>query len=365
MHIDSLGSGGAQRQIVTLATGLAARGHHIEFHTYYEFTHFLPPVEAANIPVRITKKKRLFSIAPIHGLISHARDMQAHAIIAFLRTPSIYAEISGIFLGDCKIVVAERFSIPENPLPAKFVLLQQFHRLADAITVNSKDAADRMSSAFPWMTKRLHHIVNGYSLQPSQQRDGVIDGSLKLLTLASVHPRKDALSLAKALRICVQDKGIPVQVKWAGEPAILDGTCPEQDVTDTYLKEHNIEQHWTWLGPVSDTDALFADCDALIHTSKAEGFSNAIAESLVNSTPVIIGRISDQPAVVEASQAGLLFDTGNPESIADAISEFYALSAQERAEMSRKAREFAEKTLSIETMVSRYEALVRGLAGNH
>lgn len=362
MHIDSFGSGGAQRQIVALATSLAARGHHVEFHTYYKLNHFLPTVEAANIPVRVTEKTRRFSIAPIRGLISHARKMQADAIIAFLRTPSIHAEIAGLFLKDCKIIVAERSAIPKKPLPMKYRLLQQLHRLAGAVTVNSKEAGEQMSEAFPWMKKKLHHITNGYKIWPSSPRNGVVEGPLKLLTLASVRPGKDAVSLAKALRICIQEKRIPVQIDWAGEPMIFDGVSLEKDRTDAYLREHNLVQHWNWLGLVSDTNALFPGCDALIHTSKAEGFANAIAESLLNSTPVIIGRIGDQPAVVETSQAGLLFDIQDPQSIADAIHEYYEMSAQQRARMSVNARNYAENALSIETTVSRYETLARELS---
>lgn len=362
LHIDSLGSGGAQRQIVTLATSLAARGHHVELNTYYNLSHFLPTLEAAGIPIQVTEKNWRFSSRPVRRLIAHARGMQADVIIAFLRTPAFHAEIAGIFLRGCKIIVAERSSIPKKPLPIRYRLLQQFHRLADAITVNSKVAADQMREAFPWMQKKLHHITNGYKIWPSVPRNGIVEGPLRLLTLASVQPRKDALSLAKALRICIEEKSIPVQINWAGEPTIFDGVKLEMDRTNAYLREHDLERHWNWLGVVTDTNALFYRCDALIHTSISEGFANAIAESLLNSTPVIIGRIGDQPTVVETSQGGLLFNVQDPQSIADAIQVFYEMSPQQRARMSVNARHYAENSLSIEIMVGRYEALARELS---
>lgn len=363
MHIDSFGSGGAQRQIVSLALGLANRGHRVEFHTYYALDHFLPMVQAANIPVRITRKRGRFSTAPIRGLISHARAMEADAMIAFLRTPAINAEIAGLALPNCKIVVAERASIPNGALRKSFVLSQQFHRFADAVTVNSRDTGRRMTEAFPWVGKKLHHIVNGFALTDTKPRNGTCVAPLTLLTLASINRNKDALSLARALRICVQDRGLSVQINWAGEPTLIQGTCPEKEATDAYLQEHGLKDHWTWLGVVSDTEARLSQCDALIHTSLSEGFSNAVAEALLNCTPVIVGRINDQPDLVEASQAGLLFDAGDAESIADTICQFHALSDHARAQMSLKARDYAERNLSIEAMIDAYETLLHDLVG--
>lgn len=364
-HIDSLGSGGAQRQICALGLGLAARGHQVEFHTYYELDHFRPVIEAANIPIRFTPKRSRFSFAPICGLISHAKDIEADAIVAFLRTPAVYAEVAGVFLKGTKIVASERYAIPDPPHSVGYWLTQQFHRLADAITVNSRSSQRAMAANFPWMTGKLHCIFNGYHKRVAAPRDGATPGALELLALASINRRKDALSLAKALRICVQERGESVHVQWAGEPTIYGGTCLEQDIVDGYLKAHGLEANWKWLGLVSDTDALFSKCDALIHTSRAEGFSNVVAESLLNGTPVIIGRIQDQPEIVENSQAGLLFDVGNPESIADAIGQFIALSDGERVLMSRNARQYAEATLSIDTMIDRYEALLSATAEGH
>lgn len=365
LHIDSLGSGGAQRQICALGLGLAARGHHVEFHTYYAFDHFLPVIEAANIPVRITQKRHRFSIAPIVGLISHAQDIRADAIVAFLRTPAVYAAIAGVFLKGTKVVTSERFAIPGPPLPMTYFLTQQLHRLADAVTVNSSSAKRAMEANFPWMAGKLYHVLNGYSLGPERQRDGVIAGPLNLLSLASICRRKDPLSLAKALRICVQDRGLAIRIQWAGEPTMFRGTCPEQDMVDAYLKAHELEGSWTWLGLVSDTDALFLGCDALIHTSLAEGFANVIAEALINSTPIIIGRIYDQVETVEKSRAGLLFDVGDPVSIADAICQFCALSPGARSVMGRNARQYAEENLSINTMIDRYEALLSATTESH
>ena len=60
--IDHFGSGGAQRQLVTLALALKSKGYQIEFFAYYpKYTFYLPLLENANIPVHWSDKKSKLS----------------------------------------------------------------------------------------------------------------------------------------------------------------------------------------------------------------------------------------------------------------------------------------------------------------
>ena len=49
--IDNLGSGGAQRQLVTLGIAFKRRGHDVRFLTYHKDDFFAPMLEAANIEI--------------------------------------------------------------------------------------------------------------------------------------------------------------------------------------------------------------------------------------------------------------------------------------------------------------------------
>jgi len=50
--IDSLGSGGAQRQIVELAKGFKKKGHRVQFLTYHDINFFKPQLDRIDIPVQ-------------------------------------------------------------------------------------------------------------------------------------------------------------------------------------------------------------------------------------------------------------------------------------------------------------------------
>ena len=109
-HIDSLGSGGAQRQIVTLALGMMARGHDVEFNTYFPFDHFTSALKQAEIPVHYKSKGGRFSLSPLMRLRCHVRRFRADAVIAFLRTPVLHAELLKILCPGTRVVVSVVFS---------------------------------------------------------------------------------------------------------------------------------------------------------------------------------------------------------------------------------------------------------------
>ena len=132
--IDSLGSGGAQRQLVNLAIGLNKRGHQIRFLVYHQDDHFLPLLQKENIPCQVIHPcgyvQRVLEVRRI------LRKGWQDVVLSFLWAPSLYAEVARVPKLEWGLVVGERSA---NPKMKRFsgVLLKQFHRLADAVVCNS------------------------------------------------------------------------------------------------------------------------------------------------------------------------------------------------------------------------------------
>ena len=359
-HIDSLGSGGAQRQIVTLAAGLAGRGHRVEFNTYVDFNYFKPVLDQAGVPVHTKIKTGRLSPGPVLSLRRHVRTLRPDVVIAFLRVPVIHAELLKIIGPRVPVLVSERFAYPAGKLPWRLYLGQLMHRLADRVTINSTHQAHRMFQDFPWLEGKSSVVLNGYDLTDPPAPVPPTTDDIRLLALGTIQPRKNPLTLAKAMVICRRDHGVPVSIHWGGEMrSRYSATKPE---VDNFLAAEGMADHWHWLGLRSDVPDLLASMHGLIHASHAEGFSNAVAEALIAGRPVLLGRIGDQPDLIARSQAGLLFDQTDPASIAEAISSYHAKSDTERTEMGANGRIFAEENLSVDAMVSRYEDLCAELA---
>ncbi len=365
--IDCLGSGGAQRQMVNLSLGLTRCGHAVEFFVYYpEHKHFASSLQEAGIPVHCHSKRRRFSMAPLLELRRLLKTNRYDAALAFLPTPSLYAELGRIGIRRMPLVVSERSTYAGESLPAGTWLLQQAHRLAHHITVNSHSQRERMERMFPWMRGRATTIYNGVDLarfSPQWDSNGRA-GPLRLLVLSSVVPRKNAAGLVRALA-CHRDRyGDACVVRWAGQVASDAVSQTEYAEANKLLADLKLTDRWQWLGERKDIPELLRSHDAVIHPSLYEGLPNAICESLACGRPVLASDVCDHPRLVQEDVTGLLFDPTRPDQIAEAIHKCCRLSPAERMRMGQQARRYAEKELSMDAYVSRYGELLSRLAGH-
>lgn len=358
--IDNLGSGGAQRQMVTLARGLKARGHHVDFFVYYPQDHYRSLLDEADIPVHLHLKSSRFSVAPLFALRRFISQHHYDLVLSFLDTPNFYSEIARIGLGKTKLVVSERFMYPPGPLPIKLRLLQEFHRMADAITVNSHHQRQRMVQEFPWMSGKVQTIYNGVDLErftPDQAREGRSNSSLDLIAIGSITAKKNMLHLGKALTICRDRYNMKPIVRWVGKQESSEpGRRTFAEIIE-FLQSNNLSEQWEWLGERSDITDLLRQHDTLIHPSFYEGLPNVVCEALACGLPVLASNVCDHPSLVEEGVRGFLFDPHSPGSIAAAVNNFYLTSDEKRREMSEASRTFADTNLSAASFTDNYEKL--------
>ena len=388
--IDYLGSGGAQRQMVNLALEMAGRGHTIELFVYYrEHDHFGGLLDEAGILLHSCPKRGRFSLAPMLGLRRLVKERHYDAMLAFLPTPSLYAEMAHIRIRSMPLVVSERFMYTRESLPLTTWVLQQAHRLADHVTVNSHHQRERMERMFAWMRGRLTTIYNGVDLarfaprwdSGPQTHDSAFgrglpthnsalgtpspshgcSGRLRLLVLSSVVPKKNVVGLVRALARYRELYGDTCTVGWAGR--VTSDTVSQQEFAeaDRLLSDLGLRDRWEWLGERQDIPELLGSCDALIHPSFYEGLPNAICEALACGRPVLASAVCDHPRLVQEEVTGFLFDPGKADDIAHAIHQCRLLSAEERVRMGREGRQYAERELSLDNCGRRYEELLSRL----
>lgn len=108
--IDSLGTGGAQRQMVEVAKGFKEKGHEVSFLTYHNINFFKPELDKHSIPVKTIEEsnyvKRLFKIRKI------IRKHQPDAVLSFLEAANFMATLAGFPSRKWKLVVGERSANP-------------------------------------------------------------------------------------------------------------------------------------------------------------------------------------------------------------------------------------------------------------
>lgn len=360
--IDHFGPGGAQRQIVNLAAGLKAKGHHVEMFVYFPDQKFFRPlVDQLGILVHEVHKSEGFSLKVVWQLVQLLRANEYTGVISFLNSPSVYAEIAKVLNQKTILIVSERSSHLGDGSRLSAFFRRALHVGANFVVSNSRSHAEWLAQYW-WLKEKVVTIYNGYAMERHRlSTQEHYRGFPRLLVVGRVGPEKNGLRLIEALARFYRKHGFTPEVAWAGrrdsQGAGID-YCHQMD--ELLERNAEVKAKWKWLGERSDIPDLLHQYHALVHPSLYEGLPNVVCEAMVAGRPVLASQVCDHPILVEAGRTGFLYDPLDSQSIADAIERFAALSSDQWLQFCASARQFAETNLSIDRMVGGYEALLTG-----
>jgi GalNAc-alpha-(1->4)-GalNAc-alpha-(1->3)-diNAcBac-PP-undecaprenol alpha-1,4-N-acetyl-D-galactosaminyltransferase len=357
---DNLSTGGAQRQIVSLAAGLKLRGYLVQLFCYARGDMLAEPLQKAGIQVHWHVKRSRYSPDVVLALRRLIQEEQYDLVISFQSTPNFYTIIAAQLIKARRVpvIVSERFcDLPQGvSLMERFV--RHFYRFAAHVVANSHHQRMNFAHKYPHLQSRLSTIYNGYDLEvfipPLSERH---NDPLKILAIASVSPYKNGLCLVEALNIIGKQNGPLPRVTWIGQRVRAGDRLRYLKEMEQKLGEYGLEQHWQWLDQRSDVVAQLHEHDVLVHPSYGEGLPNVVCEAMACARPVIVSDILDHSRLVQNDESGYLFDCQEPSHLAEKIRMFMRLSPEERIRMGQCGRRFAESHLSLGRFVDDYERL--------
>jgi glycosyltransferase involved in cell wall biosynthesis len=363
--IDTLSSGGAQKQIVQLACGLQEKGHSVDLFVYHTDKKFyLQQLEAANVVVHSVNKPTEGVVAVFLALVRLMRQKQFDAAVGFLMGPCGLLALAGLFAPrSTRIVLGERSAERKNWTWSKKNFLRALHVFADDIVTNSVTQAQWLGRRWWLKRKKIHVVYNGYRIDAMQgtPKSDNKQPEHRLLILARVTASKNGVRLTQALRLFQQKHGYVPEVIWAGrQEGDADSLRDRAEIEAILANNLPLAQRWHWLGERSDVSALLQECDGLLHVSLYEGLPNAVCEAMIAARPVIASNVCDHPILLTEGERGFLCDPFSPESICAAIERFVAQDASARAAMGARARAYAEAHLGMDRMVLAYEKIFQG-----
>lgn len=357
--IDSLGSGGAQRQMASLAIGLAKRGHEIEIFNYFpDLDFFRPEVEKSGISIHEIQKTKGFSFRALIKLGLLLRSGKYHVALSFLNIPNAYLELAHFFKPSTPKVVSERSNhIGARALPGQRLL----HRVASRVVVNSWSHCEWLKARHPWLEPKLQVIYNGVDTD-LYKPSGVVRSDpkkLKLLAIGRVGPEKNVINLIKALVLFHDKLGWVPELNWVGrKDESKEGHSYGKEINDLLeISPPAVKNNIHFLGEKGLIHQVLAEHDALIHPSLFEGMPNVICEALAAGKPVLASNVSDNGRLVKEGERGFLFDPNNPSSITSSIKQLSDLPSERWLGISENCRNYSEETLSMNKLVSQYEDL--------
>lgn len=345
---DSLGSGGAQRQLVGLACMLKESGHEVTVLTYYDIPFYKYLLDDADIRTdTICNSNNYFK--RIFLLYKYLRNYRDCVLIAYQETPSLISCILRPLLKIKTLIVSERNTT--QTVTMKDRLRFWLWRFADFIVPNSHSQADFILAKVNVPSCKVLPItnfvdVNTFSPLKNRERNNVIS------VVASEKKEKNFEGIIRASRI-LRNQNVKFVLKWFGIRTQLLAECR------TIIEENGLADIVYVFEPVRDISMVYQNSDYFCLPSFFEGFPNVLCEAMSCGLPVACSNVCDNPYIVNNGENGFLFDPTSPESIANAIYSLLSMSDHQYAAMSVANRERALSLFSESTFIANYLELLK------
>jgi len=357
--INSLGRGGAQRQLVTLINALDRSVVSSEVAYYHDLSQMRPELERTGTPVHSLGRRGAKNPLVVARLAALIRRSDLDLIHCYLNTPSVLARIAVGGRKRPRVITSER-SVDLGRRKGGAALEKLLCSRADAMVVNASVIKRHVEQVVPGWKGRIHLVPNGVGWsEPSasllrrarefRERHVRASDGLLLASVSRLSSVKHPLLLLDALSRQPESVRSRLNVVWVG--ASRD---PElHDLVLARSRELGLNERFHLLPETNDVRSVYLAADAVALTSRWEGFPNSVLESLAHGTPVVSTDVGDASEVVIGGRTGWLVPPDDPSALALAIEELATSPAERLAEMGRAGAELVLREFSAEKLAQR------------
>lgn len=351
--IDSLGSGGAQRQIVGLANQLDKNGFDVLVAWYHEDNFYCDYLKANRLKyMQIYAHNRFTKYLRVHSAI---RKFNPDYIISYLDGPNTIACLARIFLSQhFGLIVSERNTTQR--LSIKERIKFWIYKYADYIVPNSNSQAEFIIKNFDYLKYKVKTITNFVDTSffiPNSHKKENPQNITKVLVVARINEQKNVLRFIRAVSL-VYNK-INLVVNWFGDSA-------SDDYRNRCYKEVcnlGLQTYINFFPADKNILKCYHESDVFCLPSIFEGFPNVLCEAMSCGLPILCSDICDNARIVRNEENAILFNPLSEVDIANAILKFSKLSQDKKWEMGKQSRMIALKDFSAEVFVEKYIELLK------
>ena len=362
LFIGRLSPGGAEHQMVILASLLKQEGYDVSYLCVGGSDFYLEDLNQSAIRLFRINENRLASFFRISILRT---AIIIHKLLVAYRFDTVIS-----FLGNCnfyncisanrhstkhKAITGIRNNRDSHFLSRRERFFSRFEKYASYKVSNSKSAQARYAQLFPSLAPKLKTIYNIVILPPiTAPYTHKKDGKIHIIVPASYREVKNPMRLLEAVAHLAQEEKDHLCIDWYG--SIKAGPALYEQMS------HFINNHY--LGTtvfLHDATRSIAErinqADVVGLFSLSEGLPNAICEGMMLGKPIIMTRVSDFDVLVDANN-GFLCDAEKPQSISEALSAVVHLSFEELIAMGNQSKIKATALFSADVVIKQWEAII-------
>ena len=366
--------GGAERQLVTLARALTARGHECTIAALFSGSDLASGLPAWGIgfhELRVPFQRDFVGAGMRVARL--VRKGQFDVIQAHLLSSCIASGLSrALAAGPPRVVVLH--NLDYEIYPARTIrqkVLRSLHRfslrrLTDGVVAVSDSVARHYKNQMG--IRRITVIPNSIDLgsppetflagREKLRKELGLDAATNLLAYsARMVKQKGHFLLLRTLEL-LRARGVTPKV-------MLIGSGPLEPEIRAAIKSAALESQVIMTGNIPYAEALrhIAAADVFVSPSSQEGFGLAIAEAMALGVPVVAVAVGSVPEVVENGVSGVLVPSDGPETLANAV----ACVLQDRdlrQRLQRAAPERVQKHFTPAVVAERWEAYFNELTAS-
>jgi glycosyltransferase involved in cell wall biosynthesis len=210
----------------------------------------------------------------------------------------------------------------------QFGLATALYRTADAIVAVSEGARDDLANYYHLPIERIKTIYNPVMIDEiRRQADEQVslpgsDTAIRLISVGSLSEQKDISTAIRALAHLRDTHDVELLLLGKGE---------QQEQLETLATELNVDNYVHFLGFVDNPFPYMRAADALVLSSKYEGFGHVIVEAIACGTPVVATDCPGGPSeIIDDGTYGQLVPVGDHEALSEAITATLANPMEER-----------------------------------
>lgn len=347
--IDTLGMGGAERQMVGLALFLKKKGYYVDLITYHESE--LVQLDDMTYVTLNVRNNRWSKIKAVREYIKAAGGFDY--VVAYKDGPSVICCILKVLIGGFKLIVSERntnLQLSKND-KLKFFL----YRFADYVVPNSFSQELFIKQNFPNLSRKVVTITNFTDTDFFVPTQRPINTSFTVLTVARIAKQKNVINYLKAIKK-IKDLGLRIKFEWYGNIQINEDDYG-QEVFELQ-RELELEDMITFYPATTDILPHYQSCDVFCLPSIYEGFPNVVCEAMSCGKPIVCSRVCDNPDIVQDGVNGIFFDPYEVNDIVEKLISIMKMSREELHNYGKQSREIAIKLFSKEAFVNKYIDLI-------
>lgn len=349
--IDSLGAGGAQRQLVGLAVLLKQKGYDVQVAVYYNNPFYVEYLKDHDIPYQLIPGAAS-SIKRIPVITRYFKKQKPDWVIAYQESPSTFACLAKLLGGKFKLMVSERSTTQTITWREKLRFF--LYRRADWIVPNSYAQERFIKDQYPKLSAKIKTITNYVDLEKFHPAEHHRRETPEIVVAASIWEPKNTKGLIESIKL-VKERGYRFHVSWYGK---TEKRKVYTDECQTLINSYRLDEYISLKDKSSKIDEVYRDADYFCLPSFYEGTPNVICEAMACGLPIICSDVCDNMHYVIEKENGFLFEPNDPIKIANKLEEALLLSDNDYHEFCNNSRKIAINKLSHTHFVAKYMELL-------